>query len=114
MKKLLILIVGLACYACTSDNVEDYYGTVDCASRNVSYEMDIVPIIKSNCAIPGCHAPGTYLPDWTKYENLVAHAQKIKKYTFEGIMPPSYSGKSLTIEEVRTISCWIDAGTPNN
>jgi len=54
------------------------------------------------------------LPDWTKYENLAANAQKVKQRTFSGEMPPSISGRSLTIEEVNKISCWADAGAPNN
>ncbi len=114
MKKLLALLLPVLFYSCTSDNVEEYYGVVDCATLDVSYSEDIAQIISTNCAISGCHVSGTGLPDWTKYENLVANADEIRRKTFEGEMPPPFSGKSLTIEEVRMISCWVNSGTPNN
>ena len=114
MKKILALFILVLFYSCSSDNLEEYYGIVDCSSEVISYADDIVPIIDTNCAIPGCHVSGTGLPDWTKYENVAANAQKIKEYTFDGVMPPSTSGKSLTIEQVREISCWVNSGAPNN
>ena len=114
MYKLLALFLAVFLYSCTSDNLEEYYGVIDCESLGVSFSKDIQPIISTNCAISGCHVSGTGLPDWTKYENLAANAQKVKQRTFSGEMPPSISGRSLTIEEVNKISCWADAGAPNN
>jgi len=113
---LHVFILGLVVhlFSCTSDNLEEYYGTVDCVNANITYSNHIRPIIDANCAVSGCHVSGTGLPSWETYSNVSSNAEKIAQRTLAGEMPPSISGNSLTIEEVEQIQCWVDAGAPNN
>jgi len=113
-KLLCIVWIVVIAISCTSDNFEDYYEMLDCETANISFSSDIKPIIDTNCAVSGCHVTGTGLPSWETYANISANAGKIASRTAAGEMPPSISGKSLTIEQVQKIQCWVGSGAPNN
>jgi uncharacterized membrane protein len=48
------------------------------------------------------------------YEQIAANAARIMVRTSNGTMPPASSGKELTLEEIEAISCWVNAGAPDN
>jgi hypothetical protein len=110
----LTFISGIFLAACTYDNAEDLYGKTSCPPEGVSFEIDILPITSSNCAIPGCHITGQQLPTLQTYEQISVNAAKVREMTSGGIMPPSTSGKSITPEEIDLITCWVESGTPDN
>lgn len=111
--KILAVIIVMILAGCAYDNEEDLYGIVDCPD-GISFTGDIVAIIDTNCALPGCHVSGTQQPAFETYEQIAANAIRIKSRTTSGTMPPAGSGKSLTQEEINKIACWVDAGAPNN
>lgn len=89
-------------------------GTSDC--DKITYSKDIEPIIKSNCATTGCHVPNGSYPDLTSFASVkeVADDGLLKKRVIDG--NPSFmptSGK-LPAAELEKISCWLNAGAPNN
>lgn len=100
--------------SCTWDNAEDLYGIQDCPDDGVSFAQTIAPIISSNCALSGCHVNGQQRPALETYEQIAANAERIMIRTSNGSMPPSSSGKELTLEEIEAISCWVNNGAPNN
>lgn len=114
MIRLCVIIICLGAISCASDNLEEYYNLSDCETSEARFSSDIRPVIAANCAVPGCHVQGTGLPAFTDYEKIAANAALIKFQTSSGAMPPSSSGKKLTIDEVRKIACWVDAGANNN
>lgn len=76
----------------------------------ISYTASVDPIIKSNCAVNGCHN-GSQVPDLRVFTNIHDNASKIKGVTANRSMPP---GGPLTQTEINMIACWVDDGAPDN
>lgn len=88
------------------------------SSSPISYSRDVAPIIRTNCAIQGCHVTLFEQGDFTKYEVLKDKADK-KLLTFmiqSKEMPPAYTEASLFLSdcEINTILNWVDEGAFNN
>jgi len=79
----------------------------------VSYSIQIAGIIEQNCTKSGCHSAGTSnvggpFTSYTLVKNKVA---KIKQQVASGAMP---KGFALSDADKQAISCWVDAGAPDN
>lgn len=109
-----LLLIVLSQVSCAYDNAEELYGANSCPPESVSFEKNIKPIIISNCALSGCHMSGHQQPTLETYAQISSNADKIKTRTSDGTMPPDASGISLSMEEIKIIACWVEAGTPNN
>ena len=114
MKKLILLVSLFLPLSCAYDNAEDLYGENDCPPGGVSFSATIAPIISSNCAVSGCHVDGQQLPTLETYEQISTNANRVKIRTSNGTMPPPASGKSLSVDEIEAIACWVDAGAQDN
>ena len=101
---MIFFILG----SCTYDSEE----IPDIPCLDISYSRDVDPIIKADCAVPGCHVPGTGLPNYLEFSTVQALAPEIKSRTQSRSMPQG--GRSLSIEEIDRIACWVDAGAPDN
>ena len=112
--KAVCFVLVLIYSGCAYDNAEELNGKQDCESESISFSNDIAPLISANCAIAGCHVNGQQLPTLENYQQISQNAQTIKTKTGNGTMPPDGSGKSLTLEEINQIACWVDSGTQNN
>ena len=85
----------------------------------VTFAHDIAPIIYSQCT--PCHRPGGSGPfSLISYEDVSRRARQIAEVTTSGYMPPwlpepgfgNFIGeRSLTVEQIQTLSEWIDGGT---
>lgn len=86
----------------------------DCSTVNVSFNQDILPLVQTNCAFAGCHGASSSNKGgpFTNYTQIKNKASIIKSVTGTRIMPQG--GGSLTAEQIKLISCWVDAGAPNN
>ena len=106
---LSFLVVILA-NSCASDNIEELYGLSDfvCDPQQVGFSSVIQPIIETNCAIRGCHVPGTGRANFEDVNQIKFNAVEIKQRTQSRDMPRG-SG-SLSQEEIDQISCWVDSG----
>jgi hypothetical protein len=78
--------------------------------EEVSLNMDIMPIINSNCAFAQCHGSGR-LPFLTSKQAVIDNANTIRVQVSGGSMPP---GGALSDEEIRLIQCWVDDGALDN
>jgi hypothetical protein len=113
IKKMSGFLIGsmLLFYGCYNNKEELLYGPV-CVGPTPSFEADVNPIIQSSCAAT-CHAAGsTNGPGpLTSYSQIKNAAGRIKAAVVSGYMPKK---GSLTRNQIRAISCWVDAGAPNN
>jgi len=114
IKKIAGVLTGgiLLIYGCYNDKEELLYGNTTC-DENTSFAVNVNPIIQTNCAISGCHAAGsTNGPGaLTTYSQIKNVAVQIKSAVVSRFMPMN---GSLTASQIQTISCWVDAGAPNN
>lgn len=91
-----------------------------CSGVVVSYEHDVWPIIETNCAIVGdggCHNGGNGASrDWRVFANVQSHAGQIKDRITRTPGTAGYMPKigSLSDEQIRLISCWVDQGAQDN
>ena len=77
----------------------------------ITYSQHVDFIVKSSCAISGCHVAGTGLPNFNNFSTFQSNAVEAKKRTQERDMPRS---GSLTQQEIDIIACWADNGALDN
>lgn len=93
---------------------DDELENVDCSTINSGYSTQIKPIIEANCLSSGCHNNGSANGDFTIYSGLKAKADNGSFYNRvieQKNMPLS---KELSMDELKKIKCWLNAGAPNN
>jgi len=78
-------------------------------SNNASFQNDINPIIANYCATSGCHN-GSRSPNLSSYTGISNNASSIVN-SISRNMPP---GGRLTVQQMALITCWVNAGAPNN
>ncbi|MBK8700794.1 MAG: hypothetical protein IPN29_15125 [Saprospiraceae bacterium] len=100
---------------------------VRCNSNKVYFEMDVLPILRQNCAISGCHGAGTYEEgvNMENYQKIISTGkvkagnpgeselyEVITTSKQNDVMPPPSMAK-LTTAQIATISKWIQQGAKN-
>ncbi|MGH7169890.1 MAG: hypothetical protein ACRELG_06410, partial [Gemmataceae bacterium] len=85
----------------------------------VTFYRDVLPIVQKNCQ--ECHRPGAVGPfALMTYKQSLNWADDIKEYTRERKMPPwkpvagpaFHNERKLSDKDIRTLSAWVDGGTP--
>ncbi|MGN6420516.1 MAG: hypothetical protein ACTHMC_23605 [Pseudobacter sp.] len=106
-----ILLILCGCYNQKEELL--YSGGNDCSGVNSSYATTVQPIIQSSCTLSGCHdGPSTNGPGpLTSYDRVKDASARIRRVVISREMP---KGGSLSAEQIKSIVCWIDSGTPNN
>ncbi len=84
--------------------------TIPQGITGVSWKDDVLPIVKTNCALNGCH-DGLVRPDLSRYDKAKFYADEMKELTQDGSMP--FEG-SISREQVDLIACWVDDGAADN
>ena len=79
-------------------------------TTGTSWTNDILPIIKTSCALNGCHDGKTRF-DYRVYENAKKDMLFIKTKTQDKTMP--FDG-TIPQEQIDLIACWVDDGGPEN
>ena len=123
---LTLLYVGMGS-ACQTDKLPEPEPPALCDTVQVAYNLQIKQIIDTNCAIPTCHRQGTPAPgNYTSYSSMEPFLteREFKRFVVdlrndpELGMPPNWETnpgpKDLTDTEFDLISCWIEAGYPEN
>lgn len=107
IKAFILLFLVVATTACLT-NVDEEIELDPCDV--ITFTMNVKPIIDNNCI--GCHSTaGGQSPNLETYNGVAANASRVKSEVESGDMP---IGGTLTTEEIQAISCWVDAGAPNN
>jgi len=100
----LLLYGLLLVVSCNSDDPPpDLMVTCD----EITYSMDIKPIVNAFCAISGCHVPGTGRQNFLIDSIVGTNAEEMKMRT--QIMDMPRIG-ALTPKEIDEIACWVDNG----
>jgi len=118
MNKLLLFSFLFTFFACEYDNEEDLFKTTQSQvviPDTVTYQLDVKPIIQSNCAIPSCHISGgngngifeTYDGLKKKVDNGAFKRRVIDRMNMpaSGPLPPN---------EIDILKQWLDEGALNN
>jgi hypothetical protein len=120
MKKLLslatcIVLMVVLLIACKKDSENDNTEptTVDCSTVNTSFSASVSPLIMTSCAKSGCHATGSSNGPGalTTYTQIFNQRDRIRAAVASGQMPQD---ATFTAKQKATITCWIDAGAPQN
>ena len=118
MKKLFGLATGLVvlAMACSkggdNNNNNNPPGNVDCGTISTTFSANVAPLIASSCAKSGCHLTGGNGPGaLNTYAQIFAARAQIRANVASGNMPKD---ATFSATQKATITCWIDAGAPNN
>lgn len=129
MYKYFILIfffifsMGFFMSSCTSDKrplIE-----IECDDIPPVWNGEVKEIIELTCAYVGCHVGGNGVPgNYTSYGGISTALTRgtFEERTFElkdnpvfGMPPDDADGpKDLTAEQLNILSCWMEAGFPEN
>jgi hypothetical protein len=94
-------------------------------SADVCFDNQVLPIIKTSCAISGCHTGSGERFGLSTYEQILKQvtpgkpiASKLHKVMIgnpnsENFMPPKGSGITLSSKQIDIISLWILQGARN-
>lgn len=115
---LVALTALLTLGGCSSADTTGTTGGAPAATP--SYYRDVKPIVDVKCA--GCHVEGGIAPfSLTTFDEVAAQRAAVKSSIMTGSMPPwppatdcaDYLGdRSLTADQIATLSAWVDAGGP--
>ncbi|MCZ8284549.1 MAG: hypothetical protein O9353_03750 [Bacteroidia bacterium] len=84
---------------------------------SVKFSSTIKPIIDANCATSGCHVPGGSGPgDFTSFPDISLKVQNgsFKARVIDGVPGFMPATGRLPQPEIDKITCWLNAGAPNN
>lgn len=117
MKKIISLT---ACFvaivvlvnSCSKDS-ENNEPAVDCSTITTTFSGQVSGLIASSCAKPDCHAAGSTngVGPLTNYTQIFNARARIRTAVANGSMPQD---ATFSATQKATITCWIDAGAPNN
>lgn len=92
--------------------------TYDCTGLTPTYTADVKPIMDNNCAISGCHNSSSKADgkDYSTY-NSVKSGSSSNSFLgsmqhLSGYKSMPKGGSKLSDAQLKTISCWIENGTP--
>lgn len=115
LKKIMFIISGFVLLAgCYYDKEELLYpGGSTCNGVDAKFSTKVFPLMQSRCAIAGCHdATSTnFGGPFTNYNQIKTKSIEIRSAVLSGLMP---QGSSLTADEIKLITCWVESGSPNN
>jgi len=114
----VVLISLLALTSCYNDNYQTLYPSGSCDTTQVSYAVDVWPVISAQCA--GCHsgsAPAGNIA-LTNYNEVVTIAKNGKLLGSirwdKGFSPMPKGGAKMNSCAIAKIEKWVNNGTPNN
>ena len=109
---ILLLLFFAACVNHDLNNLNDRLDEEPfVCDPEISWSNDILPMMKTSCAIAGCH-DGISRLDWTDYAEVKRYATTIKQRTKDRSMP--FDGPPLPQEQIDLIACWVDLGARDN
>ena len=121
MKKLTIyLLLLVVAAACSWENEETFYPEAEnCDTLDVSYAMDIVPVLANNCY--SCHSNAN-APDFGSGNAFEDHADvsvssllivKVINH-LEGVPAMPKNSDKLDDCTISMIESWVNDGSPDN
>ena len=121
----LILLAMVFLSSCYNDKIQELYPSspsTSCDTSAVTYSGTILPIIRANCSVSGCHPVG----DPSHYDfntNNGYDGVKLSvtnnrllgaiNHTY-GYLPMPQTGGSISTCQINQFVAWINKGAPNN
>jgi hypothetical protein len=124
MKKIVPIIFKILCLsvifsgACRNEKIVPVPCDTPVSTETISYNLDVYPIISSNCTLANCHVTGFEKGDFTNFDEIKQKAESgMLKYMIVTQQMPHGDTKGqryLTDCEKTKILTWIDGGSKNN
>lgn len=127
MRKIVILlaVVGLlyglpsACYYDNRAEILAANPLDSCSTVDVSYNLDIKPIIEARCSVPGCHnansqAAGLDLSTFTGVKAIADNGSFVGRITATGSALMPQGGPPLPRCDIDKIEAWVADGALEN
>ncbi len=114
LKKTMFAITAFVLLAgCYYDNEQILYPGGSSCNVDAKFSTQVFPLMQSRCAIAGCHdaASTNFGGPFTNYNLIKTKSIEIRSAVLSGLMP---QGSSLTTDEIKLITCWVESGAPNN
>lgn len=119
MKKLpLLLCLFLPLVGCYYDSEERLYGTVECATEDVTFSVDVLPLIVEHCY--RCHDAdnnfgGITLEGYDQLRTYVDNGELLGAIRHTPGFSPMPKNEAQLVEcNIEKIAVWVAAGAPNN
>ena len=113
---LLLTLISIS--ACYYDSEEELYGTTECMTEDMSYQIDILPIIQNSCY--KCHDAannfgGITLEGYDNLKRFADNGELVGAVTHtSGFSPMPKNEPQLPQCEVEKIEAWVLNGALNN
>ena len=124
MRKLIYITFKILCLsvivfgACRNEQIVPVPCKNPVSKETISYNLDVYPVISSNCTLANCHVTGFEKGNFTNFDEIKKKADSgILKYMIVTQQMPHGNTKGqtyLTDCEKTKILTWIDAGAKNN
>ena len=118
IKLVIVLFFCLGFSSCYYDVEEELYQTIECSTADMSYQIDILPILESNCF--QCHDAasnfgGINLEGFDQLKIYVNNNQLLGVIKHEtGFSPMPKNAAKLLDCEIEKIEAWITSGALDN
>jgi len=118
--KILPIIFSTAAVLLLSSCLKDKTIPLGECNVEVSYTVEIRPIIENSCKTQagpstGCH--DAWIDDYSQINSLIASGSwenRVISIKDMPVVPNTWSIDSLTNDEIKTMQCWIEQGYPEN
>ena len=118
--KFLIVFFSFGLVVSCSDD-DDNNEETTCDQYTATYDGDVKEIINNSCAYSGCHVANFPNGNFENFDSLKTYLDDGKfedRVLVLKNMPPQYAPddkpKELTDEQLEILTCWKDAGYPEN
>lgn len=111
----IFMLSIFALEACVDDTVPTPVYPCDNLSETPNYNNEIKAIVDANCATAGCHVDAFLFGDFSTFQGMEDYlpARINEEVLGEKTMPPA-GFPELSQEDLIKISCWLEAGYPEN
>lgn len=118
---IISFAAAISIAACTKEKTEQEPPVVvpeNCDS-NLTYTTNIVPILAQNCAFSSCHGNGSAqkgvsLDNYDGVSNAINNQRLLDAINRQAGVSPMPASGPLDAELIKTITCWVENGMPNN
>lgn len=107
------LLVFYSFFSCKQDKLPLPEVPTFCDSITATYDGSVKAIIDAKCAVAGCHL-NTQNPNLNNYSQVFENSDRIAVRSLDLKTMPQFGMPQLTDEEIEILTCWREAGFPEN
>lgn len=113
LASIFSLSIIISCSDDETPEMED-----NCDSITATYDASVAGIVNATCAYAGCHdGNNPNVPSYTTYSSMKATLDSgafNSRTLVSKNMPPAGSMPELTAAQIEILTCWHEAGYPEN